>query len=621
MKLNTNSTIFITLKLYLSAILLFTILRLILFFTQLDNINFKDTEISTILYVFLVGLRFDVVTSGYLFFLPTTIWFVLDCFGLNIRLVNKFLFWLIFICSTVTIILCVSDIPYFNTFFNRISSVIFNWAGTPGFVLKMIVFEKSYYIYFLIAGISIFLCYKTFKRIVFSRTILVLKLSKKIPLYIAVLLLMFIGIRSKIFHRPIGIANAYFCNDATLNQLGLNAFFSFFESFTEKYNYKEVSLIDSKKALQNVNNYLGIKEPIHNSSIARYIVADSTKQSNKYNVVLVLMERMSAFNLARNGNTENITPFLDSLANHSIYFENCFSSGKNTNQGIFASINSLQPLYNQQLLTKNIRSNGIAYTLKKHKYQTAFFCPHYGEFDALNRFTLSNNFQQFYSEKDYPSREIKNYYGIPDDYLFRFAIPKINEYYKNRDPFFVTLLTVSNHEPFYLPNYFAPHSSKMSKKMVEYADWSLKQFLKQASKQEWFKNTIFVFVADHGYPANVNYDIPLSYYHIPLIFYAPYILKEPKIINDISSQIDIFPTIMGMLNLPYLNNNLGVDLFKEKRPYAILNSYDKAAVIDKEFFMIFKYDQPSELYKYRNRDKRKYASQYPEKVLEMETYF
>jgi phosphoglycerol transferase MdoB-like AlkP superfamily enzyme len=181
-------------------------------------------------------------------------------------------------------------------------------------------------------------------------------------------------------------------------------------------------------------------------------------------------------------------------------------------------------------------------------------------------------------------------------------------------------MTASDHGPFYLPDYYKPRNKDIRDQMVEYADWSLRKFISLASAKEWFGNTIFVFVADHGAPINAVYDIPMDYHHTPLIFYAPGILKEARTYDCIGGQIDVFPTIMGILNQPYINNTLGIDLLSGTRPYIFINHEDKLGVIDQEYFLIIKNDNDKALYKYRQKDKKDYKDEQQQLVRDMEEY-
>jgi phosphoglycerol transferase MdoB-like AlkP superfamily enzyme len=205
--------------------------------------------------------------------------------------------------------------------------------------------------------------------------------------------------------------------------------------------------------------------------------------------------------------------------------------------------------------------------------------------------------------------------------MFKFSIPIINNRLAKEDkPFFITYMTVSDHGPYYIPPYFEPKSENIKDQIVEYADWSLKKFITDASSQPWFDNTIFVFVADHGAPISATYDISLDYHHSPLLYYAPKLLDTIAAYDDIGGQIDLFPTLMGLLNLPYINNTLGVDLLKTKRPYIYFNGDDKIGVLDHEFLYIFKNDMEPKLVKYTENDLKNYIDSFPKKAADMEKY-
>ncbi|MCX6279176.1 MAG: hypothetical protein NT004_13930, partial [Bacteroidetes bacterium] len=125
---------------------------------------------------------------------------------------------------------------------------------------------------------------------------------------------------------------------------------------------------------------------------------------------------------------------------------------------------------------------------------------------------------------------------------------------------------------------------------------------------------------DHGAPLDGLYDMSIDYNHTPLIFYAPEILKDHKTFNSMAGQIDIFPTIMGLLKLPYSNNTLGIDLLNESRPYIFFNADDKYGVIDNEWFLIVRNNNTKSLYKYRNKDMHNYATEKLEIVEKMNVY-
>ena len=599
-------------------------IRVLFFANEFYRINSANNNVIDILYGFFMGLRFDIVVSGYILILPALIFFIFDFFQAQGKWLYRFFFWWIFLLFSVAFFIAAADIPYFDQFFAHVSMGAFEWTDSPGFVAKMVFQEPKIYLFLVFAVFAIIIFYKMLTR-VFAKT------PKQQPnnyfLHgigsILVLALMFLGIRGRISAKsPIRIGTAYFCNDPFLNQLGLNPTFCLIRSYLDelKPEKKHIQLMDEQEAISLVQSYLKLDTILgkHHSPIARKI--KPVNQANSaYNVVLIIMESMSAAKMTRHGNPHNLTPFLDSLSNESYYFEHLYSAGIHTFNGLFSTLVSFPALYRKHPLYDLKSFDGIATTLRKKGYSTTFFSNHDTQFDNMEAFFLTNGFEKVYSEKDYPFKEVKSTLGVTDDYLFRFAIPVLDELDQKDKPFFTAFMTASDHVPYYVPEYFIPKNTTLKEQIVEYADWSLKQFFSAAQKKKWFDNTIFVLIADHGTPSMVKYDIPMNYYHIPMLMYAPKIL-EPKLISDIAGQIDCFPTIMGALNQPYINATLGIDLLKEQRPYIFINGEDKLAVLDTTFLLIYKNDESYKLHKYRELDQKDYADDFPEKVTEMLDY-
>ena len=623
MKINKN--ILLILKTYFLVLAIFSIYRVILFITELDRVDFSQVSNWTIIQAFIMGIRFDIVISGYILLFPALILIIQDILCPKNSLIKKIMFYWTFILFSIAFVISSADIPYFNQFYDRFSIGAFEWIESFGFVAAMIFQEPKYYLYIILFIILEVIFFLLLKRVFNPKKQNDVKINLYFNIFISLLFLfvMLIGIRGRVQKKsPIRIGTAYFCDHSFLNKLGLNPIFTLMRSYLDnKDSSNEVlKIMDKDTAISNVRGYLNLTSNEYQSPIARYISPD-TILNTKPNIVLIIMESMSAAKMKRHGNQEDLTPFLDSLSNNSLYFENVYTSGKHTFNGVFSSLFSFPALYRQHTMKHIRKYDGISSTLVEHGYTTTYFTTHDGQFDNVEGFLRANDFQNIISQSDYPKNEIKTTLGVPDDYLFRYSIPIINDLSNQNKPFFVTFMTASDHGPYYIPDYFTPKSQKTKQGIVEYADWSLKLFIKLCSEQEWFDNTIFVFVADHGAAINAEYDIALNYFHTPLIFYAPKIIGAPGVCKEIGSQIDIFPTIMGLIKLPYVNNTMGIDLLKEKRKYAILNDDDKIGIIDTSYFCIMKLDDHKlSLYKYRNQDKTNYFEQEKSKALDMENY-
>ena len=595
-----------------------------LFLSEFDRIYEKEVAILTIIKSFIMGVRFDIVISGYILILPTLIFLTLELIGFKSKSIKQFFFYWIYILFTIAFTVSTADIPYFNQFYDRFSVGAFEWMESYKIVISMIFQEPKYFL-FIIPFILLEIVFYILLKKIFEQENETQKINFFLNTFVSLIFLaiVFLGIRGRIEEKsPIRIGTAYFSNNSFLNKLGLNPSFTLIRSYLDSKDEdnRVVKFMDDKLAIEMVQKNLGITKTQYNSPIAREVQPD-TLLSAQPNVVLIIMESMSAAKMKRYGSTEELTPFLDSLSHNSIYFENIYTAGKHTFNGIFSTLFSFPALYRQHSMKTNNQYDGISTSLLKNGYSTTYFTTHDSQFDNIEGFLRSNNFQNVISQSDYPVSEVKTTLGVPDDFMFRFSIPKINELSERENPFFVTFMTTSDHSPFYVPEYFQPKAKAIESQIVQYADWSLQQFIQLASKEAWFNNTIFVFVADHGAAIDAKYDISLNYFHTPLIIYAPELFKANEVHQKIGSQIDVYPTVMGLIKQKYVNNTLGIDLLNEERKFTIINDDDKVGILDTDYLCIMKNNGAKlELYKYKEQDKSNYFDQEQEKALEMADY-
>ena len=619
-----NRSIRFILKIYLLALSVFSVFRIMLFLSEFDRIDEKEVAILTIFKSFIMGVRFDIVISGYILILPTLIFLTLELIGFKSKFIKKFFFYWIYILFTIAFTVSTADIPYFNQFYDRFSVGAFEWMESYKIVISMIFQEPKYFL-FIIPFILLEIVFYILLKKIFEQENETQKINFFLNTFVSLIFLaiVFLGIRGRIEEKsPIRIGTAYFSNNSFLNKLGLNPSFTLIRSYLDSKDKdnRVVKFMDDKLAIEMVQKNLGITKTQYNSPIAREVQPD-TLLSAQPNVVLIIMESMSAAKMKRHGSTEELTPFLDSLSHNSIYFENIYTAGKHTFNGIFSTLFSFPALYRQHSMKTNNQYDGISTSLLKNGYSTTYFTTHDSQFDNIEGFLRSNNFQNVISQSDYPVSEVKTTLGVPDDFMFRFSIPKINELSERENPFFVTFMTTSDHSPFYVPEYFQPKAKAIESQIVQYADWSLQQFIQLASKEAWFNNTIFVFVADHGAAIDAKYDISLNYFHTPLIIYAPEIFKGNQVHQKIGSQIDVYPTVMGLIKQKYVNNTLGIDLLNEERKFTIINDDDKVGILDTDYLCIMKNNGAKlELYKYKEQNKSNYFDQEQEKALEMADY-
>jgi phosphoglycerol transferase MdoB-like AlkP superfamily enzyme len=424
--------------------------------------------------------------------------------------------------------------------------------------------------------------------------------------------LCFYGIRGRIARKsPIRVGTAFFSNYVFPNQLGLNPVYYFLRSSLDlkKQVRQEVHLMPDDEAIRDVRSFYCISDSL-SSPLARNVIPEGNVKP--YHVVLILMEGMSADLLQRQGYEHSRWHFLDSLSYQSLYFDNCYSAGIHTMNGVFGSLFSYPALFNQHpMKNAEIRLyDGFPSELRKQGYQTVYFTTHDDQFDNIGGFLKMNEMELIVSQKDYPRGKVLSNLGVPDDYMFEQAIPVLDRLANNRRPFFATFLTASHHSPMIVPEYYRAAAGDIKEQIHEYCDWSLKKFFQSAQSKEWYEQTIFVLTGDHGVMVGDQiYDISLSRHHCPLLIIAPD--RKPETIQAVASQLDIYPTVMGLLNIPYINTTLGVDLLHEGRKYAVLNSDDVVACVGDSLMYIYHTQGRTGLYRYKTKNTENLMSIYP----------
>lgn len=602
---------------YLFILFAFLLLVFSAFRYAFFKLNFAGPRnISDTLYrnAFSLGRSYDTLVASYLLTVPAIAFFFAMFFNYNSLWFRRMITFYFSIVFFAVLLACCSDIPFYEFCGSRLSNAIVMWTDTSGTMLNYVFENPVYYPYLIvfIAGlvVSVFLLlflHKFFLRNAFKEKI---SITKKIIMFFSVALLLLIGIRGGWRLRPIAVRDAFVTNYPFVNLLPLNPVHTFFDSMEKT----SLNYLDDNVAINNARRFLNVQDNFNpdkvgaGSPIARKVeFADS---SIKPNIVLILMESMSAEMTGCVGrdlkSQPSFTPNLDSISKTSISFSNFYSSGIHTCNGLYGTLYSMpsvpgvHPLSN--LYTVNSKFYGMANILKDNGYSTSFFCTHYEEFDNMGFFLRNNGFENFFSAKEYTSDLSEGTFGVSDEAQYDFAFNKLNEFSKTGKPFFASLLTISTHEPPVLPKktFFKPKSKIPFEQVYEYADWALGNFMKQCQNEKWYDNTIFVFVADHGRNMPSPYEIPLSYHHSPFIIYSPALIKEPKQIDNLAIQMDVFPTLMNFLKLPYTNNTLGINLFKEERPYAFFCKDYLVGCLDKKHFLIIQKFGGESLHNYKS---------------------
>ena len=281
------------------------------------------------------------------------------------------------------------------------------------------------------------------------------------------------------------------------------------------------------------------------------------------NIVFITVESLSSDYLGIYGNKENLTPRLDALSKESLWFSKVYATGTRTVRGLEAITLAIPPTPGQSIVRRldNQDLFTIGSVLNSQGYVSHFLYGGYGYFDNMNEFFSVNGYS-ITDRNDIPKDKIvmENAWGVSDEDIFSQALEKMDQDYSQGKKSFQMIMTTSNHRPFTYPEGRIDIPSPGDRAgAVKYTDWAIGNFIDQAKTKPWFKDTIFVIVADHQADSAGKTEVPIQRYHIPVLVYGPEWIKAGKV-DRLMSQIDVAPTVLGLLNFSYKSRFLGYDL-------------------------------------------------------------
>lgn len=329
----------------------------------------------------------------------------------------------------------------------------------------------------------------------------------------------------------------------------------------------------------------------------------SNKPEQRYNVMLICNESLSASFLKEFGNTQNLTPHLDSLSDHSLVFTSMYATGTRTVRGMEAITLSIPPTPGSSIVRRPGNENlfTLGSVFNEKGYDTKFIYGGYGYFDNMNYFFGNNGFKivdrnQFIQSEN----TFANAWGVCDGDLFNKAISEADKSVSDGKPFFQFIMTTSNHRPYTYPNGCVDIPSGTNREgAVKYTDYAMEQLITKLKSKPWFKNTLVVIIADHCNNSAGKSTMNLDKYHIPCIVYNPNIIKPARVETQ-CSQIDIGPTILGILGWNYSSKFFGKDILKMKpeEQRALMGTYQKLGYLKGNKFVLLDVQRQSDFYSY-----------------------
>jgi phosphoglycerol transferase MdoB-like AlkP superfamily enzyme len=574
--------------LWLIYILIFTILRIAtvaLFIPAADSM-------SSLMPSFWLGFRYDAKWIA-IILLPIAILSVYPKFSPFYSEKNK-KFWSYYLAIATLIVLFFFGADFGNFSYNhtRINASALNFAEDPGISFRML--WQSYPMVWLVAALllAVFLMSRLFKgtHVLTTKRNLQENMIYKRRWHVGAILFLIWSIYGIFSFQPLKWKDAFVLNNNFKSYVALNPLQNFFS--TLKLRQPSFDDEKSKAYFPLIADFLQLNSrDSADGDYSRNILPNSRSLESRPNIVLVICESFSMYKSSMSGNPLNATPYFKQLCDSGIFFDRCFTPTFGTARGAFAIVTGIPDVQLSKFSTRDpaaIHQHTIINSFED--YNKFYFLGGNSDFNNFDGLIKNIHGVHIYQEGSYKSPPL-NVWGISDKNLF---LEAENVFSGQQTPFFAIVQTADNHRPYSIP----VEDSDFVRRTIDedtlhkygfesleefqsfcYTDYCFKTLIENAKKQPWFNNTIFAFVGDHGVEGETSAMYPqawdkgaLSDEHVPMLFYAPKLLT-PETRHEVVSQIDILPTIAGMLHQPYTNTTLGRDLLNSK------NKMDVAFII------------------------------------------
>ena len=534
-----------------------------------------DMTYGHLIELFMGGLVFDtsaiLITNSLYIFLMLLPWH-----GKETRLYQQVCKWVFLCINGLTLFVNCCDAVYFRFTMRRTTTTIFSEFSNEGNILSIFFQELVNHFYLVfIFGVIIWALYKFYRSTRLRQrhyvwwqydVAMLLSLLFVAPFTVA-------GIRGGFTTavRPITISNANQYADHPIEAaLVLNTPFSLYRTIG-----KDVFVVPD---YFNPEDLEVIYSPIHQPDIVTNDSVDSDTTFVKKNVVILIVESfgreyIGALNRSLDGGRyKGYTPFVDSLIAHSVTFTHSYCNGRKSIDGMPSILSSIPMFVEPFFLTPASMNHvsGIARLLGNEGYETAFFHGAQRGSMGFQAFANATGFKAYYGREDFNA---DSRFGNDDDFDGTWAIwdEPFLQYYgakmsEMKEPFMTAVFTASSHHPYVVPEKYQdvyPEEGLIIHKCIRYTDMAIRKFFERVSHEPWFHNTIFVLTSDHtNLSDHAYYQTDLGGFCSPIIIYEPGNQSRiPEIQDKIAQQIDILPTVMGMLHYPRPYFAFGIDLF------------------------------------------------------------
>ena len=544
------------LKFWLFWFAFFYILRIFFIISNLDIYHqFTFVEICKTFYH---GTLMDLSAIGYIAILPSFILMV-SFFYRSDKLISVIKYYTYILLVFISF-LAVSDAELYKFWNFRLDTTPILYIKTPYDALASVslwVIIRQLLLFLLLSAASIF----CFRKYFFDKATLGKVHFAFVLLMALITAALIIPIRGGFGIAPMNVGEAYFSNKQPLNHAAINLFWNVgFSVIETQSNQNKYHFFDESRAKELTKNLYNKDEK-----------ADSVYLNNsRPNVVIIILESLSAKIIEPLGGMKNITPHFTELSKQGLLFTNFYANGDRSDKGLVAILSGFPAQPTTSIINyanKSRKLPRLPLVLKKIGYHTSFYYGGDINFANMQSYLLDSQFDHIVTKDSFPAWTYNSKWGANDHVVFRKLLSDLNS---AKEPFFAAYFTLSSHEPFEVPSNDIPGNDKVSKMLnaQHYTDSCLFKFISDAKMQPWWNNTLFILVADHGHrdPGESLNHVPEKF-KIPMLWLGG-VLTRHKWVDKYASQIDITSTLLGQMNINSEKFHYSKNIFGKEHGFA-----------------------------------------------------
>ncbi|MBL0126192.1 MAG: sulfatase-like hydrolase/transferase [Flavobacteriales bacterium] len=564
-----------------AVLLLFTALRWVFFFTYRNS--FPDPEASTFLWLTIQGLRFDAMTIV----IANGPWILLSLLPIPWSGNNRWRSVLRILFLTVNIgllLVCCLDLPYYGFNGKRLSSDVLGQVGA-GLRELPTMLVRYWWAALVFVITTVLLVRSTRTKAVRDNGPWITRTGVFIG---SLVVLFFIG-RGGWQYQGLSPAHANDHVGPVWAPIVTNSAFTLGYSLTEPPLRARNWFTEAE-----LDRVMPLRYEIHGEA-----------QTNKPNVVLLIVESMGREYLGSLNGNSGYFPFVDSLCAHGLVLSNAFANGERSNKSMCAILAGIPSFTDDAFMNTAYAGNaveGLGTRMKEIGYSTAFFHGGINGEYKFDSFTKACGFDRYFGKDEFGDDTFyDDHWGIYDEEFLQWSADRINEL---PQPFCSAMFTLSSHDPFVIPDRYKgkfPSAGSDIHESLGYTDMSVRRFFAKARQQPWFANTVFVLTGDHTFQYNEHppwYTNPAGRFSVPIIFYAP----DGRFSGSddrVAQHLDIVPSVLDMVGYQGTIESFGQSVFKRDRPNrAYIQLGGQYRFIEDDHLLLFAGERATGLYDY-----------------------